>query len=403
MDYGLNQIPRLREYINVHTLKRHRLLAEAARDSGKVSFNWKYLRAVKFFPHHPIRTTMPFHQKNQVGKTFFKEVKVAPPKMTEAVKRYAQNPNPESVKQPVRVMSKVIEREWNSDHFHLQLHSSGYDSRLISGILMELREKHGAGWIGDMFFLCWEPDGPCFRKIMEWEGWKKNQYHIYREGVGVDYRAELVDFENVGRWVNDYSVPHLCAAPAVEDAKRRGLIPKDRDIHVIIGISSVVQPCVWELPEPRIHYRNPQVNGILMKREVHANFANWSGISCKEIWYPMCHIEVAASMGQHEKRVRILKRFNRELYSLPRFPHKAAYRKPNWLCAPGKLSEKTRIKAAKSYNDSWFAKETKQREVMMSPDLNHGITVNQDLWWRNYVLASTCEYLIKCGVKIKND
>ena len=66
--------------------------------------------------------------------------------------------------EPLKKLSYIIERDWDPDKFHLLFHSSGYDSRIFSSILMKLREKHGEGWIGKILFLCWEPEGALFEE-----------------------------------------------------------------------------------------------------------------------------------------------------------------------------------------------------------------------------------------------
>lgn len=391
-----NQIQRFREYTNAKG-GRHRLLAEAALEMGKATLNWDYLRKVKFFPHHSIKTTLPLHQKNQYGRTFFKEVQTAPPRMTEAVKHYVQNPKPKLEKKPLKKLIQIIERDWNSNIFNVDLHSSGYDSRLISGILMKLREKHGEGWIGDIVFLCWEPDGAHFKKIMKWEGWRESQYHVYREGIGIDYRAEVVDFKNVWRWVNDYSLPHYCAGPMVEEAIKKGLIPKDAETCLIMGLSST--PFV--VGEMLKKYKNKLFDELATDRLSQSIYAAMSAIPFTNTFIPFLDIELASTFVLHETRMRLVKQLSQPLYNLRRYQIRAAYSKPNWLNAPRGLSKETRIKAAKSYNASWFARETKQPEIQVSPDLNFGLKPKQDRWWRNYVLASTCEYLINQGVKVR--
>jgi len=75
---------------------------------------------------------------------------------------------------------------WDSNRPHLFLHSSGYDSRILSGILVELRDEMGKDWVGDIHFRCHQPEGPGFMKIMKREGWKPNQYSNW-EGPDYDH------------------------------------------------------------------------------------------------------------------------------------------------------------------------------------------------------------------------
>jgi len=70
-------------------------------------------------------------------------------------------------------------RNWDSEDKHLCCHSAGYDSRIISGILTELRQERGDAWIGDIHFRCHQPEGQDFVKIMKMQGWREDQYSVW--------------------------------------------------------------------------------------------------------------------------------------------------------------------------------------------------------------------------------
>jgi len=66
-----------------------------------------------------------------------------------------------------------LEQEWkNNGRLKLVFHSSGYDSRLFSWLLMELRKKNGDDWLGDVRFVCLGHECDAFNEIIDYEGWE---------------------------------------------------------------------------------------------------------------------------------------------------------------------------------------------------------------------------------------
>lgn len=80
-------------------------------------------------------------------------------------------------------------RNWSSER-KLCLHSAGYDSRIISGILTELRQERGDDWIGDIHFRCHQPEERMFIEIMKMQGWREDQYSVWANSP--------VDHYNIG-------------------------------------------------------------------------------------------------------------------------------------------------------------------------------------------------------------
>lgn len=97
-----------------------------------------------------------------------------------------------------------LEKVWDSSKVHFMMHSSGYDSRNISGILTKLRKKKGDKWIGKIYFYCNKPDIPLFRDIIKFEGWPESSIICFRENdPDMDYISEAFSFSNLGKWPND--------------------------------------------------------------------------------------------------------------------------------------------------------------------------------------------------------
>lgn len=88
---------------------------------------------------------------------------------------------------------------WDASRPTLVSHSSGYDSRILSCCLVELRED---GFdLGELHFRCHDPEGPGFLELMRRQGWHPSQYSVFAGPV-----ADPLD---VGRWDDPGTSPWL--------------------------------------------------------------------------------------------------------------------------------------------------------------------------------------------------
>jgi hypothetical protein len=96
----------------------------------------------------------------------------------------------------IEKLFKYIEDVWDNNVKHLVFHSGGRDSRIISYILSQMRNE-SPDFIGDIHFVCHEPEGELFKKVMKIQGWKESQYSVYNDGVDnrIDY-YDWGDFKN---------------------------------------------------------------------------------------------------------------------------------------------------------------------------------------------------------------
>ncbi len=105
---------------------------------------------------------------------------------------------PEFAKRLVKEVENYLISLWDSNKFHLVLCSAGMDSRIISWVLAELRDKQGKDWVGKIHFRCHEPEGSLFKTIMKRQGWDASQYSVYNDGQfnKPDYYAKMGDFDS---------------------------------------------------------------------------------------------------------------------------------------------------------------------------------------------------------------
>ena len=96
-----------------------------------------------------------------------------------------------------------LEELWDPNIFHLVFCSAGLDSRNLSWRLAELRDRMGKDWIGDIHFRCHEPEGADFKKAMARQGWKPEQYSVWKEGQ--PQSGDCFDMGNFQDNINAYS------------------------------------------------------------------------------------------------------------------------------------------------------------------------------------------------------
>jgi len=95
----------------------------------------------------------------------------------------------------IREIKATIVNVWRPASAHVVFHSSGYDSRILSGCLRELARERGRDWLGQVLFLSnrWEAD--VFFEIMKRQGWQAEQYAAYVEGPPDEHYRIALDFE----------------------------------------------------------------------------------------------------------------------------------------------------------------------------------------------------------------
>jgi len=124
----------------------------------------------------------------------------------------------------------VVRENWAVGGTNVVLHSSGFDSRMLSWTIRKLYEELGDDWLGQVLFLCSRWEAKTFKAIMKYEGWEPDQYWVDNEGVPNReyYAPELLDFRGAWQRANGISaIPVNLFWRPVELAQQAGLIPGD--------------------------------------------------------------------------------------------------------------------------------------------------------------------------------
>lgn len=142
-------------------------------------------------------------------RTLFKEIEIVPAgeAETQDMRELWGTPRPGERRQQTRdeLFAAIYERfkqvvieNWTPGVQHVVLHSSGYDSRMLSWTLKRLHEERGDDWLGTVLFLCTPHEGRGFKEIMAYQGWREDQYHV-EDSPRPELHASLTDFKNAWR------------------------------------------------------------------------------------------------------------------------------------------------------------------------------------------------------------
>ncbi len=312
-------------------------------------------------------------------------------------------------------------------------HSSGYDRRIISKIIANLRDKYGESWLGDVLFLCWEPEGALFKQIMEFEGWKKERYHVCNEGAEADeYYVGVLDFDNWWEWTNDAQPPMSIGIVTVKKLREQGIITKpltetqlisgnggnecfsfrrDRLIkhcyyrqggasHQVIPYSEHIVPFlsydVIRLVKPDVSFRE-RYSEWIDRNKIRSDMLGFSKPTvswvCQKQRAIFHLLKLAKPALKHRARKKLLHYLSPELLMIKR-PKDEGPTTPQ-----RQLSERLRKKCLQDFTNSWYYNNVIVPRFP-SYDLDVPKNIWVDDWWRTYAKASICEHLVKNGVEI---
>ena len=136
----------------------------------------------------PKHTVLAFHASHD-GPTLFREVRRVSwrdriqPELQELMDAPAGGKTESEEALASRLLNAlayVVYNTWDPDKYHVIMHSSGYDSRLLSLIIKKLLGRFGEAWLGKMHFVGQEWETPGFLKAMHHEEWPESSYTAYQ-------------------------------------------------------------------------------------------------------------------------------------------------------------------------------------------------------------------------------
>lgn len=328
--------------------------------------------------------------------TLFREMSIVSPKgamtssMRKLFKERAGRIQEKSKSHLLKVLqghlSAAVAERWKPGMFHVILHSSGYDSRMLSWTIKTLYKKRGSAWLGDVMFLCTKWEGACFKLIMRCEKWKKSQYCVVGESARANeyYAPIYLNFTDLWKHTNGpASKLNNIGWYLIEGAEKAGIVP-EKNIQLFTG-----------------EWGNTVLDAASSSRGASYLRGRWQwrymsypcGISykCDELVQPFTSIDLARRalvsslrFGE-ELRSQLLKSMNGHLYKIKRFKKDERFFPSGTPEILGHL--------LKNYIASWYAKNV--RKLNSVPRQNQ-----HDPRWSCISAASFCDYLLKNGCKI---
>lgn len=373
-------VPIARRYMDRETNIEFCSIVEWARWKGTVTLNQDYTGSV---------------EEIEQGQTLFKELTIAPLQVPKQIRKLVgkNGPGENDVKKVTKALYTVLEKEWRSDMFHLVVHSSGYDSRIISQAIVDLGHRKRKKYLHDVLFICMQPEAQQFKQIMEHEGWPKEQYMVANEDAPThEYYAGVVDLDDFWRWTNDAQPWVWIVHHVAEQLSNEGKLPPLSEVQYIDGYTG-----------------NEGFKFTTEKLIRFFYYHRWGARHCVlpygSVLRPFAHYEVlklTSKKNKHEKAFFRLtrRRFTPWARNLQARQMIISYLDPRLLDIPRhngedgntphrRLSERLRERCLEQYNSSWYGKQFPAYEA---PEV-----LWLQGWWTEYAKASICEEITKRG------
>lgn len=289
-------------------------------------------------------------------------------------------------------LERVIEQEWSPDKCHLVLHSSGYDSRLISGTIRNIYKRRGDDWLGKVLFTCYGPECDTFLDIMEYEGWTDTQVmalpHVEEMLATCLTQSHGAHASNgpVQAPLNTlYTIPFV-----LHDA---GLIPNDVQMWMGWGTDYAMKGA-------------GDAKGNRLAAMQKDSYQQPTSIACgwvDDMAYPFQAHDVlkvcieSTIRNAFYLRREILAYLDNGLAAFSRMEMPGgdpvnAWLRPGWVLPLVPLSAYERT--LKEYGLSWYG-----RKVVSNPQPTRDTSYHQ--WWQHWSAAAICQHLRETGTVIQ--
>jgi hypothetical protein len=273
----------------------------------------------------------------------------------------------------IRELEAFVEDRWN-DQFHMVFHSSGIDSRIVSKIIHRLYKKNGPEWLGEVLFVCFGPECDEFMKIMEYEGWRRDQYFPCQNMLGA-----CLYFEDAHNWLNGPCQNALGLAVLEQIAVDISLAPPEYQLWSGYGANELFVAASGRgslEARMRKEYRSEASVGRYRRRALYPFRAH----------NVLCHVATSECRMGGSLRTAVLRRLDPKLLEFENVQWR------NAMLVPAKL----RAISIKSYEGSWYAENIKPLHI---ENTTWRVMVRQ--WWRDWSAAAICQHLLREGYELK--
>ena len=380
-------------------------LQEAALTAGNVTINKDY---ALFFRKVPVSVKKTYDTmaasfcSNFVVKrnSLFKEINVVSLPIFEFMRPlFKRRVGTKAIKPEILAnilvdkMFSFIESNWDTFKTHIMPHSSGYDSRLISIILKKLVDKNGIDWLGELYFISWDPEVKGFKSIMVHEQWPEKHHVTITANRGLDFYKNAVEFENVGKYCSD--------------ANR----------FICYCFDYIIYKAIEKLNVGNVQIISGLFSDEILRKEVSKNRRDviWNNLSHFMVHFlhdvrfewsmydtllPFISFGVIDTILNYDLpkadqlKLMMIKSLDKKLAGLPnyRFEYFDIIKKEG-IHPFYRLSKTVLCEMEASFKDSWYFKNV---NGVVFPKLTTGL-VNDSVWLKEYTKAAICEHIINRG------
>lgn len=284
----------------------------------------------------------------------------------------------------ISTFSNYVERTWDSSKYNVVLHSSGFDSRIFSGILRKIYERRGDSWLGNLVFACFGSECSQLSEIMKVEGWKKNKY-ISLSITDDAFFRDVFNYDKAWLYLNG-----VCAYPwnapfwVIEKLISLNKIPSDYSKIILwsAGYFNEVLGHMYKQAHSIIH--------SFLNLYYYCSYTDFYSACPFTFIQPILNYDTIKHIAENiwepdgNTRLSILKSINPNLLKIRKMSNPKSF-----------IPNKYLVRMVKEYNNSWYGKNLRPNESKSAPN-----KITYSGWWSLWLASSFTEHLLKKGYKI---
>ena len=276
----------------------------------------------------------------------------------------------------IEILSEYIYSIWDPHKTNVVLHSSGWDSRILSSIILNLYKEYGDDWLGEIIFVCFGEESRSFQKIMKAEGWNEDQYISLSKLENKSYLESSLDFSSAWIHLNgpaDYPISNC--SWAINELRKRDLVPSRFKNTEMWGASYFNE--VFD----KLMNKNKNLVSKFLDKYYYSRVADFSSALPVPLIQPLLNFEsmryvLQANVDEPiDIRKRIVKQINPDISTIMRVHD-----------VPVQVPTEMGDKLIKQYKESWYGKMNKNKVRVYTNE------IKSSPWWSHWTAASFCEY-----------
>lgn len=313
--------------------------------------------------------------KKYSTQTIFKEVITKGHHLNKPAKEIIALPHKKSTfKKLYESIKQAIYKNWDPNKTHFIGHSSGYDSRVLSTAINELREQHGDNWYGNTIYVELLEESPEFKLIMKRQN--IDNYYIYDPINSYCFKTFFEKYNGI------IGYPHNVWYDGYKHLEKEGYFSLENS-QLFSGYgSNNIDICI-ERGKPLESY-------FLGTTKYQEQFLR---TFTRDTIFPFWDYGVINNKAgiETKKEERITRRLARVV--APHLEDIPALGNSQQTISRGQNRNHSFIRIKQWYNNSWYGKQNPFNGELRYYEYHP--------FWVHYATASLCEYLLERGYRIR--